>query len=391
MAKPTRMELLLAAIGQRLSEVEIKDGQAQQISKKSIQVAILENYEAEWVPVSSAWVRAWHIVMDRMRRASAAEESINFGKDGKRTRSSRMITILDSAKFTSVAKAISQGLPEFAWQAQPQSMLERLEAAIILDLATKRDDPLFFTEAVEERVHYQYRMAYNIRIFSRAWLNVATQLKALGLLLAVGSMDVQVVGKYIVRPQFLVIKDFDQLALYIDDPLSLFSKPKIQLDETLDVLPADGIDSSKRAAQVRKRAQIFGYVRLSKKISDVHALLLLLYHAGATEIFVDDAALAPKWDHLMDQVQPGDLVIVLGLQYFSKHGKQSEQVLYQLLDRGVSLYVVDVGYLIHFQSGVLIRESHAMLNLYRAMLASMPEVMEELALEKIRHFKNEHR
>lgn len=69
----------------------------------------------------------------------------------------------------------------------------------------------------------------------------------------------------------------------------------------------------------------------------------------------------------MQLVQAGDQVMVPGLQYLNKLGAESGQMILELIDQEVSLYVFGIGCLMHFDSGRLNRESIREIDLYYAI------------------------
>lgn len=101
-----------------------------------------------------------------MRRANAAEESINWSKSGRTTEFKSIITILDASKVKAITQDIINAKPEFDWPTIPKSLLDTLETAIILDLTVAGNSIFELGDKVESRVHHDYRSGYRFE----AWL-----------------------------------------------------------------------------------------------------------------------------------------------------------------------------------------------------------------------------
>lgn len=392
MAKPS----LTAAIAKRLSEAVIDDPTRdvdQRIAKKTIQDVILKNKDVDDVPSMETWRRRWHQVMDRMSRANAAEGTLNWDSTIGRGKTSKTeITILDGAKVKAVAQAIVLGEPEFGWKTQPQSTLEKMEAAIILDLGIGGDSPIEFGEDVQWRVYWDYRSEINFEEFAKAWQIVAIHLLQAGQLLVSGGTGSSFRKNVDIVPQYLVLKDRKQLAAFSDDPLSLLT-PAATHGKSGIIQPQVKTGTFTQLSQRlhQRGVKTFGYVCLSEKSQDADYYRTRLRRSGASEVFVDQedgvTTQTSEWDHLMSQVHAGDTVIIPGLQRFPQRGSMTQEVIFELLDHEVNLQVTGIEKLLEFKYGALTRDSQKLLDMYYEMFRLLPDIAKEQINEAIGEYK----
>ena len=110
---------------------------------------------------------------------------------------------------------------------------------------------------------------------------------------------------------------------------------------------------------------VYGYARVSTRGQAVSGNSLesqreALKAAGASEIFTDaytgKTMHRPEFDRLMKQIQPGDTIIVTKLDRFARSAGQAADLISDLIDRGITVNVLNVGVMDNTPTGKLIRQ-----------------------------------
>ena len=109
---------------------------------------------------------------------------------------------------------------------------------------------------------------------------------------------------------------------------------------------------------------IYGYARVStrgqaKDGNSLEAQENALRSAGATEIYADTftgtKTQRPKLDKLIAIMQSGDTMIVTKLDRIARSATQGIELVEKLLDRGITVHVLNMGLLDNTPTGKLIR------------------------------------
>ncbi len=108
----------------------------------------------------------------------------------------------------------------------------------------------------------------------------------------------------------------------------------------------------------------YGYIRVSTKWqandgNSIEAQRDALITAGTDEILIDaytgSKMQRPQLDELMSKVVEGDTIVVTKLDRFARTISQSIEIIDELLDKGVSIYILNIGMLDSSPTSVLIR------------------------------------
>ena len=109
---------------------------------------------------------------------------------------------------------------------------------------------------------------------------------------------------------------------------------------------------------------VYGYCRVStqgqaKDGNSLEAQEKLLQENGAKEIYSDaftgTKAHRPELDKLLDKLQPGDKIIITKLDRIARSASQGIELVQTLLDRGITVHVLNMGLLDNTPTGKLIR------------------------------------
>ena len=109
---------------------------------------------------------------------------------------------------------------------------------------------------------------------------------------------------------------------------------------------------------------IYGYARVSTKgqAKDGNSLEAQekdLREAGANEIYVDaftgTKTDRPEFDKLMNKIQKGDTLIVTKLDRFARSMSQGSELVSDLIERGIKVYILNIGVMDNTPSSKLIR------------------------------------
>ena len=109
---------------------------------------------------------------------------------------------------------------------------------------------------------------------------------------------------------------------------------------------------------------IYGYARVSTKgqARDGNSLEdqeLKLREAGAVELFVDSYTGTkvdrPEFQRLLDRVNKGDVIVATKLDRISRSASQGIKLVDDLLERGVSIHILNMGRMDNTPTGKLIR------------------------------------
>lgn len=109
---------------------------------------------------------------------------------------------------------------------------------------------------------------------------------------------------------------------------------------------------------------IYGYCRVSTKGqakdgNSLEAQENSVKAAGAEKIFCDaftgTKAHRPELDKLLTEIQPGDKLIVTKLDRIARSATQGTELIQNLLDKGISVHVLNMGLLDDSPTGKLIR------------------------------------
>ena len=108
----------------------------------------------------------------------------------------------------------------------------------------------------------------------------------------------------------------------------------------------------------------YGYVRVSTKQQSVTGNSLesqtgAVIAAGAEKVYTDvysgKTVLRPQFDLLLHELQPGDTVIVTALDRFARSISQASDLITDLINKGITVYVLSVGILSNDSVSTLIR------------------------------------
>lgn len=109
---------------------------------------------------------------------------------------------------------------------------------------------------------------------------------------------------------------------------------------------------------------IYGYARVSTKGqakdgNSLEAQERALKDSGACDIYVDAFTGAktdrPEFDKLMDKIQKGDTLIVTKLDRFARSMTQGSELVSDLIEKGIRVYILNIGVMDNTPSSKLIR------------------------------------
>ena len=109
---------------------------------------------------------------------------------------------------------------------------------------------------------------------------------------------------------------------------------------------------------------IYGYARVSTKGqakdgNSLEAQEKALRESGANEIYVDaftgTKTDRPEFDKLMNKIQKGDTLIVTKLDRFVRSMSQGSELVSDLIERGIKVYILNIGVMDNTPSSKLIR------------------------------------
>ena len=109
---------------------------------------------------------------------------------------------------------------------------------------------------------------------------------------------------------------------------------------------------------------IYGYARVSTKGqakdgNSLEAQEKALRESGANEIYVDaftgTKTDRPEFDKLMNKIQKGDTLIVTTLDRFARSMSQGSELVSDLIERGIKVYILNIGVMDNTPSSKLIR------------------------------------
>ena len=108
----------------------------------------------------------------------------------------------------------------------------------------------------------------------------------------------------------------------------------------------------------------YGYARVSTKGqakdgNSLEAQEKALKESGANEIYVDaftgTKTDRPEFDKLMNKIQKGDTLIVTKLDRFARSMSQGSELVSDLIERGIKVYILNIGVMDNTPSSKLIR------------------------------------
>ena len=109
---------------------------------------------------------------------------------------------------------------------------------------------------------------------------------------------------------------------------------------------------------------IYGYARVSTKGqakdgNSLEAQEKVLRESGANEIYVDaftgTKTDRPEFDKLMDKIQKGDTLIVTKLDRFARSMSQGSELVSDLIEKGIKVYILNIGVMDNTPASKLIR------------------------------------
>lgn len=109
---------------------------------------------------------------------------------------------------------------------------------------------------------------------------------------------------------------------------------------------------------------IYGYARVSTKGqakdgNSLEAQEKALRESGANEIYVDaftgTKTDRPEFDKLLNKIQKGDTLIVTKLDRFARSMSQGSELVSDLIERGIKVYILNIGVMDNTPSSKLIR------------------------------------
>ena len=109
---------------------------------------------------------------------------------------------------------------------------------------------------------------------------------------------------------------------------------------------------------------IYGYARVSTKGqakdgNSLEAQEKALRESGANEIYVDaftgTKTDRPEFDKLMEKIQKGDTLIVTKLDRFARSMTQGSELVSDLIEKGIKVYILNIGVMDNTPSSKLIR------------------------------------
>ena len=109
---------------------------------------------------------------------------------------------------------------------------------------------------------------------------------------------------------------------------------------------------------------IYGYSRVSTKCqakdgNSLESQEKALREAGATKIFTDaftgTKTDRPEFDKLLAEIKAGDTLVVTKLDRFARSMAQGSELVSELIDRGIRVYILNIGILDNTPASKLIR------------------------------------
>ena len=109
---------------------------------------------------------------------------------------------------------------------------------------------------------------------------------------------------------------------------------------------------------------VYGYCRVSTQMqardgNSLEAQEKLLRENGAEEIYSDaftgTKAHRPELDRLLDKLQTGDKLVITKLDRIARSASQGIELVQSLLDKGITVHVLNMGLLDNTPTGKLIR------------------------------------
>lgn len=109
---------------------------------------------------------------------------------------------------------------------------------------------------------------------------------------------------------------------------------------------------------------VYGYARVSTKGqakdgNSLEAQEKALKESGAMEIFVDAFSGTktdrPEFDKLLSKLESGDMIIVTKLDRFARSMSQGSELVSELLDKGIKVFILNIGMMDNTPSSKLIR------------------------------------
>ena len=109
---------------------------------------------------------------------------------------------------------------------------------------------------------------------------------------------------------------------------------------------------------------VYGYARVSTKGqakdgNSLEAQEKALRESGANEIYVDaftgTKTDRPEFDKLLNKIQKGDTLIVTKLDRFARSMSQGSELVSDLIERGIKVYILNIGVMDNTPSSKLIR------------------------------------
>lgn len=109
---------------------------------------------------------------------------------------------------------------------------------------------------------------------------------------------------------------------------------------------------------------IYGYARVSTKGqakdgNSLEAQEKALKEAGATKIYTDaftgTKADRPEFDKLISEIKEGDTLVVTKLDRFARSMSQGSALVSKLIDRGIKVYILNIGVMDNTPASKLIR------------------------------------
>lgn len=109
---------------------------------------------------------------------------------------------------------------------------------------------------------------------------------------------------------------------------------------------------------------IYGYARVSTRGqandgNSLDAQIIALKEAGATEIYSDaftgTKSHRPEFNKLISKLKSGDTLIVTKLDRFARSLSQGSELVSTLIDRGIKVYILNIGVMDNTPASKLIR------------------------------------
>ena len=109
---------------------------------------------------------------------------------------------------------------------------------------------------------------------------------------------------------------------------------------------------------------IYGYSRVSTKCqakdgNSLESQEKALREAGATKIFTDaftgTKTERPEFDKLIAEIKEGDTLVVTKLDRFARSMSQGSELVSELIDKGIKVYILNIGILDNTPASKLIR------------------------------------